>query len=251
MDFIDRIKQISEQISKLRDQIQTEEATKNAFIMPLLSALGYDVFNSSELKSTASNLMYTKEIKRIMSEQLLEPSPEFVKFFVSQVYSGKIMSGVIDKFTKITKDSINQLISDRITDTLRSVIEREVEDRSEHIVKIQSPIIDSIKAEDTIVTTEEELEGFFIIKSLLREAVEPNRIQYKDTQKYFGVCLDGKPAKTLCRLWFNSKQKYIGFLDDSGKEIKQPIDDLNNLYKFSSELQASLIRVMPTNSENN
>jgi predicted type IV restriction endonuclease len=365
MDFIDRIKQISEQISKLRDQIQTEEATKNAFIMPLLSALGYDVFNptevcpeytadaiglkgekvdyailvdgkpvilfeckwcgyeldhpkhgsqlyrylsstdamfgiltngiiyrfytdlekpnamdskpffefnmqdiqesnvaelkrfsksvfnSSELKSTASNLMYTKEIKRIMSEQLLEPSPEFVKFFVSQVYSGKIMSGVIDKFTKITKDSINQLISDRITDTLRSVIEREVEDRSEHIVKTQSSAIDSIKAEDTIVTTEEELEGFFIIKSLLREVVEPNRIQYKDTQKYFGVCLDGKPTKTLCRLWFNSKQKYIGFLDDSGKEIKQPIDDLNNIYKFSPEILASLNRVMPVNPDNN
>ena len=32
MDFIDRIKQISEQIAKLREQIQTEEATKNAFI---------------------------------------------------------------------------------------------------------------------------------------------------------------------------------------------------------------------------
>ena len=274
MDFIDRIKQISEQISKLREQIQTEEATKNAFIMPLLSALGYDVFdptevcpeytadaiglkgekvdyailvdgkpvilfeckwcgheldhpkhgsqlyrylsstdamfgiltngiiyrfytdlekpnamdskpffefnmqdiqesnvaelkrfsksvfNSSELKSTASNLMYTKEIKRIMSEQLLEPSPEFVKFFVSQVYSGKIMSDVIDKFTKITKDSINQLISDRITDTLRSVIEREVEDRSEHPIKIHTPVADSVKTEDSIVTTEEELEGF-------------------------------------------------------------------------------------------
>ena len=361
MDFIDRIKQISEQISKLREQIQTEEATKNAFIMPLLSALGYDVFdptevcpeytadaiglkgekvlvdgkpvilfeckwcgheldhpkhgsqlyrylsstdamfgiltngiiyrfytdlekpnamdskpffefnmqdiqesnvaelkrfsksvfNSSELKSTASNLMYTKEIKRIMSEQLLEPSPEFVKFFVSQVYSGKIMSGVIDKFTKITKDSINQLISDRITDTLRSVIEREVEDRSEHPIKIHTPVADSVKTEDSIVTTEEELEGFFIVKSLLREVVEPNRIQYKDTQKYFGVCLDGKPTKTLCRLWFNSKQKYIGFLDDSAKETKQPIGDLNDLYKFTPELRASLNRLIPANPDSN
>ena len=40
MDFIDRIKQISEQISKLREQIQTEEATKNAFIMPALLPIG-------------------------------------------------------------------------------------------------------------------------------------------------------------------------------------------------------------------
>ena len=216
-----------------------------------LKRFSKSVFNSSELKSTASNLMYTKEIKRIMSEQLLEPSPEFVKFFVSQVYSGKIMSGVIDKFTKITKDSINQLISDRITDTLRSVIEREVEDRSEHPIKIHTPVADSVKTEDSIVTTEEELEGFFIVKSLLREVVEPNRIQYKDTQKYFGVCLDGKPTKTLCRLWFNSKQKYIGFLDDSAKETKQPIGDLNDLYKFIPELRASLNRLIPANPDSN
>jgi predicted type IV restriction endonuclease len=365
MDFIDRIKQISEQVLKLRGQVQTEEATKNAFIMPLISALGYDVFdptevcpeytadalglkgekvdyailvdnkpvilfeckwcgyeldhpkhgsqlyrylssteavfgvltngiiyrfytdlekpnamdskpffefnmediqessvtelkrfsksvfNSSELKSTASNLMYTKEIKRIMSEQLLDPSPEFVRFFISQVYSGKIMSGVIDKFTEITKHSLNQLISDRITDTLKSVLEREVEDRSENIIKKPSSIVESIKDEETIVTTEEELEGFFIVKSLLREVVEPTRIQYKDTQKYFGVCLDGKPTKTLCRLWFNSKQKYIGFLDDSGKENKQPINALNDIYKFNAEIQSSLTRVMPVNLDNN
>jgi predicted type IV restriction endonuclease len=134
---------------------------------------------------------------------------------------------------------------------LRSVIEREVEDRSEHTVKIQLPVVDLTKAEDTIVTTEEELEGFFIIKSLRREVVEPNRIQYKDTQKYFGVCLDGKPTKTLCRLWFNSKQKYIGCLDDSAKEIKQPIGDLNDIYKFNAELQLSLNRLMPINTDNN
>ena len=102
-----------------------------------------------------------------------------------------------------------------------------------------------------IVTTEEELEGFFIIKSLLREAVEANRIQYKNTQKYFGICLDGKPTKTICRLWFNSKQKYIGFLDDNAKESKQPIDDLNDIYKLSPELRSSLSRVMPMKSDNN
>ena len=49
MDFKDLIKQIGDRVIKLKDQIQTEEATKNAFIMPFLQALGYDVFNPIEV----------------------------------------------------------------------------------------------------------------------------------------------------------------------------------------------------------
>lgn len=49
MDFKDSVLQISERIEKLKNSISTEEATKNAFIMPLISALGYDVFNPLEV----------------------------------------------------------------------------------------------------------------------------------------------------------------------------------------------------------
>lgn len=49
MDFKDEIKQLGERVLKLKDQILTEEATKNAFIMPFIKALGYDVFNPLEV----------------------------------------------------------------------------------------------------------------------------------------------------------------------------------------------------------
>jgi len=49
MDFKDQIKQLGERVVRLKDQIQTEEATKNAFIMPFIQALGYDVFNPLEV----------------------------------------------------------------------------------------------------------------------------------------------------------------------------------------------------------
>lgn len=49
MDFKDQIMQLSERIQKQKDAIQTEEATKNAFIMPMIAALGYDVFNPFEV----------------------------------------------------------------------------------------------------------------------------------------------------------------------------------------------------------
>lgn len=49
MDFKDNILQLVERIEKQKDAIQTEEATKNAFIMPMIVALGYDVFNPFEV----------------------------------------------------------------------------------------------------------------------------------------------------------------------------------------------------------
>lgn len=49
MDFKDQVKQLSDRVSKMKDKILTEEATKNAFIMPFIQCLGYDVFNPMEV----------------------------------------------------------------------------------------------------------------------------------------------------------------------------------------------------------
>ena len=49
MEFIDMINQLKERCTALKDNLQTEEATKNALIMPFINALGYDVFNPMEV----------------------------------------------------------------------------------------------------------------------------------------------------------------------------------------------------------
>jgi predicted type IV restriction endonuclease len=48
-DFIDKIRELSARIPKQLEHIQTEEATKNALVMPFISALGYNVFDSTEV----------------------------------------------------------------------------------------------------------------------------------------------------------------------------------------------------------
>jgi hypothetical protein len=49
MDLIDQIKELALRINKVKDSIQTEEATKNALIMPFIQILGYNVFDPSEV----------------------------------------------------------------------------------------------------------------------------------------------------------------------------------------------------------
>lgn len=49
MDFIDQLRVLANRIANTKDLIQTEEATKNSMIMPLIQILGYNVFDPLEV----------------------------------------------------------------------------------------------------------------------------------------------------------------------------------------------------------
>lgn len=49
MDLIDQLKELALRIGKIKDTLQTEEATKNALIMPFIQMLGYNVFDPAEV----------------------------------------------------------------------------------------------------------------------------------------------------------------------------------------------------------
>ena len=50
MDFTERLYSLSKKITQQASAISTEEATKNAFVMPFLhNVLGYDVFDPTEV----------------------------------------------------------------------------------------------------------------------------------------------------------------------------------------------------------
>ena len=89
-------------------------------------------------------------------------------------------------------------------------------------------------------TTEEELEGFYIVKSILRETVDPKRIVHRDVQSYFGILLDNNNRKPLARLHFNSGQKYIGLFDNPNKEEDRvAIASLDEIYGLRDRLLAT------------
>lgn len=50
MEFIDKLNSLSAKIKQQAGVIETEEATKNAFVMPFINnVLGYDVFDPTEV----------------------------------------------------------------------------------------------------------------------------------------------------------------------------------------------------------
>ncbi|MBR5464230.1 MAG: type I restriction enzyme HsdR N-terminal domain-containing protein [Alistipes sp.] len=353
MDFKDQIKQVADRIEALKANLQTEEATKTALIMPFISALGYDVFNPlevlpemncdigtkkgekidyaiikngdpiilieckhwaqdlnlhdnqliryfnvssakfgiltngiiyrfytdlaepnkmdekpffeinllelkdaqiEELKkfhrsyfdietilSSASELKYVGELKNVIGKEFVNPSPEFVKFIAKQVYEGVFTQKVLEQFSLLVKRTISNYISDMISDRLKAAIK----DTTEEAKEIENPTIVPVVEENKIVTTEEEMEGFYIIKSILRETIPAERITYRDAQSYFAVFIDDNNRKPVCRLYLNSPtNKRVAIMDENKKEIVYKISSIDEIYLHGEGLKTAALRYL-------
>ena len=65
MTFNDQIKTLSQRVPNMKAHLKTEEATKNALVMPFIKALGYDVFNPQEVTPEFTADVGTKKGEKV------------------------------------------------------------------------------------------------------------------------------------------------------------------------------------------
>ncbi|MAN28774.1 MULTISPECIES: type I restriction endonuclease [Mesonia] len=186
-------------------------------------------FDVCKIVDNASNLKYTREIKSIIDQELHSPSSEFVRLFAGRTYGGRLTSNVMEEFTDLVEKAFSQIISEKVNDRLNSALTKEEEKQ-----KIEEQIEEEPKSK--IETTEEELEAYQIVVAILRRKLPKERIVHRDTQSYFGILLDDNNRKPLCRLHLNGSKKYISLFDRDRKETKEPIETIDDIYKFEEQL---------------
>lgn len=343
MELVEKIKELSQRVSSLKDNVLTEEATKHSFIMPFISALGYDIFNPTvvipeftadiskkknekvdyaimynnqpliliEAKShtenldihatqleryftvtecrfailtngieyrfftdlekpnkmdttpfftfnilnikdrdlkelekfissnldidkilaSAENKKYVSAIKNIFKEEVKNPSEDFVRLFASRLTDKPLRQNIIDEFKAYVKTAFSEIVTDMAQDKINSL-------KSKLTVEIDGNNEEAEKTEEDngIITTEEEIQGFFIVKSILAEKIDLDRIAARDTKSYFGILLDDNNRKWIARLYFNTKQKYLSLHIEDKQEEKYPIEKLQDIYNFKDKL---------------
>lgn len=344
MDFKDYVKQLSDRVAKMKDKILTEEATKNAFVMPFIQCLGYDVFNPLEVVpefiadigikkgekvdyailkddnpiilieckhwsmdldphnsqlfryfhttsakfgiltngiiyrfytdlveankmdekpffefkiddikdnqieklkefhksyfnlesiiNTASELKYMGELRNLIVREISEPSDDFTRFFAKSVYPSIVTAKILDQFKGLVKRSFSQYINDAINERLKSALATD-QQKAEEIAKDE--LTATVQEENKILTTAEEMDGFYIVRAIVCAKVKASRITHRDQQSYFGILLDDNNRKPICRLHYNGKRKLISFFD-TGKEERVEVDSSSQLYDFASRL---------------
>lgn len=353
MELKTKLEQLHQRVDNLKEQIQTEEATKNAFIMPFIQILGYDIFNpievipefvcdigtkkgekvdymimkdgepilvmeckhwkenadahnsqlhryyhvskarfgiltngiiynfytdlekpnimdekpfltinlddlkdssikvlekftktSYDLESildSAESLKYIKAIRKEFEAEINNPSDEFVKLLVNRFFDRPLTANRLSIFREYTKRALTSSINESISSRLKSALSI---NESIHDTKTkENGVVDSIdeNSEPKVITTEDEIEGFQIVKAILREVISADRIAPRDTQSYFGILLDDNNRKPLCRLHLNGGKKYIELFHngkDAGEKIL--INSLDDIYNHKAELQKTV-----------
>jgi hypothetical protein len=197
-------------------------------------------FDLESILETASDLKYTGEIKKILGQEMTEPSEELVRLFAKRVYSGTFTKGVREQFGAITKRALQEFVSDRVRDRLTSALNQETETRAEGSQKST----EAVKPADgeEVVTSPEEWEGFYVVRAILAETIDPKRVALRDVRSYCGVLLDDNNRKPICRLHFNTAQKYLGLFDDAKNEHREPIVEVTDIYRFAQRLKETAAR---------
>lgn len=206
-------------------------------------------FNADDLASVACDLKYTREIKLILANEINNPSEEFVKFFAKKVKDGVFTQSVKEKFTNITRNALNQFINDRINERLKFAMTNTVNSTptDDDVENPPNELENTIQ--DEIVTTEDELQGYYIVKSILCENLDIKRVYIRDKKNYCGILLDDNNRKPICRLYFNSKKKYLGLFTDNKNEEKVAIEDLNDIYNYAEKLKVTVNNYDNKNTE--
>lgn len=199
-------------------------------------------FSVDEVVTAAEKLKYTNGIKKIIGGCLADPPEEIVRFLAKQVYSGNITKAVAERFAPIVSRAFRQLVHDRINERLQSAFETEdtaTPDEAPDTPPDDDPSATQEEAPDGngVVTTDEEVEGYHIVRAILAEVVDAERVSMRDTKSYCGVLLDNNNRKPICRLRFNSSKKYLGLFDAEKNEERIPIDSLADIYKHADKLR--------------
>lgn len=209
-----------------------------------------DAFNVDALFTAASELKYSTKIIEFMAQQLKNPSDEFTKHILADIYPGVKTQNVINKFRDIVKKSLNQYVSElmneKITTALKSndVAPSPAPPESEEIVEVAATEAEPQKKEPTIATTEEELEGLFIVRSMLKDIVPKNKITHKDTQSYFGILYDDNTWKWICRYKLDGGKKYLYLPNEEKKPVAYSIETIDDLYQYQDKIIEAATRYL-------
>ncbi|MEN2436779.1 type I restriction endonuclease [Weeksellaceae bacterium A-14] len=205
--------------------------------LKILSKFTKNGYNLEGILDSAESLKYIKAIRNEFEKEIQEPSDEIVRLLVNRFYEKLLTASRLTTFKEYAKRafalSINESINSRLKNALN--INEVVPSKQEE--QIESIDENADKETPKYITTEEEIEGSQIVKAILREILPASRIAFRDTQSYFGILLDDNNRKPLCRLHFNSSNKYLELFnngkDNGEKKLLSSIDDI---YNFKTEL---------------
>jgi hypothetical protein len=193
-------------------------------------------FDPDTLASAASDLKYTGDLKTIITSEIKSPSDDLVRHFTRQVFDGKITERQLAYFKDIVRKSFQEVISETVSNRLTSALNAEKEIVA---AKVQQEV-PAEPEKSAIETTQQEIDGFNIVRAICSKVVKPERIAIRDNQSYCNVLLDDNIRKQICRLHFNNSEKLrvqiLGPGVKGDRNLEVDINSPEDLFGFADQI---------------
>ena len=173
-------------------------------------------FNLKNYEDVTYQIKSTEFIRR----QLENPNEEFIRFIADNISKRKKTKKFLSKVREFIYHSIRDVLSFF----------------SNGAITVVTPTYTRPKNESNIVTTQEELDGYKIIISILSEIYSIDNVTHKDTQSYFAIIADNKPKQWIVRLCLGTKKKSIMVPNNNGKYDRFYINDIQDLYDYKEQI---------------
>lgn len=223
-------------------------------LLPEIQKLSKESFDLDSVINAAQELKFIGGIRRVISAEVKDPSDEWVRYFISRVYEGKATQRVIDQFRPLVSKALNQYIGSQVNERLKTALGDDAASELTVTPGIVARPVPATPAEASdaldrveqtqdpdIVTTEEELEGFNIVRAIAVSDVHPERVVHRDAKAYFAVLLDDNNRKPLIRLHLNGKSvKYVTTFDEGKDGTRHDIESVVDIYQVANKIRQAI-----------
>lgn len=199
-----------------------------------LSKFEKENFDVDDIMSSAEELKYLNLLKEYLNNQFNGADELFVKFCLDNVFNERKTTSNIERFEPVVTKALNQVINDKVSDKLNKALDSQnvttTMERPEEIMELSSD-------NDDIETTEAELEFFSVLKFLLQDYVNPERIFYRDNRSYFNVLLDDNIRRWFVRLYTKKNGMEVEFRNGDKISIQSPLEMKEHLPKVLENIE--------------
>lgn len=177
-----------------------------------------ETFNMKGILNSASELKYTSLLKNAIAEQFNEPSEQFVRALIKNIYTGVKTQAVIDKFKALTRVAIDDYISDLLNNKLKNIISSDVPPET-----TKNPNA-SEKEYDFLI---EETAALEYIKNMLNIC----DVSYKKTSRYVYMHISDSQYKWICRISIRQENRLfiLHKFNDTDYETEYLFDEVEQL----------------------
>ena len=192
-------------------------------------------FNIESILEAASNLKFVKSTAAFLKEQLKAPSDDLVRLVGRQVYDGSLTKAVMEQVRLAVQAALDEVVRGHIQDKLNIAFRPEAP-----VAEVSAQVSDASISGD-IVTTDDELQAFYIVRAIGARLIPVNRITMRDARSYCSIFIDDNNRKPICRLYFNAKSaRSIGVFSSDKIETKVQISELTDIFKAAKDIEDAI-----------